>query len=400
MSERITAAQAAQRLGVKRETVYAYVSRGLLGSQRALDGKTSTFDPSEVDRLRQRRARRRPGHLDVPIATAVTEVADGQVSYRGRPLGQILEEGTTFEAVADLLWQAPEDGPQGWEIPRSVLTIVRRAARALPAEAAGVVRIMGAVTAGGAADPFAANLDPSGLVAAGRLLILAAIESLTPPGGRAEPASSPVARALWRRLTVDFGDEWPLLEAAMVLLADHGLATSTLAARLAASTRASPSSVVVAALGVVSGSLHGGASRPVHRLFTVADSEGPRRAVREALAESSHLPGVGHVVHRSGDPRFGLLYSRLLASNLDPERLGTVSAVVDLIASAEVGHPNVDLALGALTWASGMGAEAGESIFAVARTVGWLAHAAEEYDSPPLRFRPQGRYVGPASGAC
>ena len=399
MNGRITAIQAAQRLGVKRETVYAYVSRGLLGSERALDGKTSTFDPAEVDRLRRRRTRRRPGHLDVPIATAVTEVADGRVGYRGTPLPTILENGAGFEEVAALLWQVPQDGPPQWDIPRPTRTIVRRVARALPAEVGGVTRVMSAVVAAGAADPFAANLTGSGVAATGRLLILAAVESLSTAGDRPAPAASPVARSLWARLTTEVPDEWPLLDTAMVLLADHGLATSTLAARLAASTRAAPSAVVTAALGVVSGSLHGGASRLVHRMLATAHTEGPPRAVRDSLAEFSRLPGVGHVIHRSGDPRFDLLHSRLMDSGLDPDRLATVAAVVDLVDGADAGPPNVDLALGSLTWAAGMGPDAGETVFAVARMAGWLAHAVEEYDSQPLRFRPQGRYVGPSPGS-
>ncbi|HEX7094644.1 MAG TPA: helix-turn-helix domain-containing protein, partial [Acidimicrobiales bacterium] len=69
---RISAAEAAARLGVKRETLYAYVSRGLLESRR-LDGKTSTFDPAEVDALRRRRARQKAGRLDTTIVSAITE---------------------------------------------------------------------------------------------------------------------------------------------------------------------------------------------------------------------------------------------------------------------------------------------------------------------------------------
>ena len=58
-------------------------------------------------------------------------------------------------------------------------------------------------------------------------------------------------------------------------------------------------------------------------------------------------------------------------------------------------HPNVDLALGALTLALGMRDDAGEVVFATARTVGWMVHALDEYAQPPLRLRPVGRYVGP-----
>jgi citrate synthase len=78
----------------------------------------------------------------------------------------------------------------------------------------------------------------------------------------------------------------------------------------------------------------------------------------------------------------------------DP-RLGTVHAVRDLVGRRSDAIPNVDLALGALTWLAGMPPDAGEAIFAIARTGGWIAHALEEYQEPPLRFRPRARYEGP-----
>ena len=87
--ERISAAEAAARLGVKRETIYAYVSRGLIHSQRHIDGKSSTFDPAEIDRFRRRKAGGRPGRLEVPVASSITEVVDGSIRYRGEPLGDL-----------------------------------------------------------------------------------------------------------------------------------------------------------------------------------------------------------------------------------------------------------------------------------------------------------------------
>jgi citrate synthase len=78
----------------------------------------------------------------------------------------------------------------------------------------------------------------------------------------------------------------------------------------------------------------------------------------------------------------------------DP-RLGTVFRVRDVLGERSDAIPNVDLALGALTFLAGMPAAAGEALFAIARTAGWLAHAMEEYEEKPLRFRPRARYIGP-----
>jgi len=78
----------------------------------------------------------------------------------------------------------------------------------------------------------------------------------------------------------------------------------------------------------------------------------------------------------------------------DP-RLARVYEVRDVVGGRNDEIPNVDFALGAFIWLAGMLPEAGETIFAIARTAGWLAHAVEEYDESPLRFRPRARYLGP-----
>ncbi|MFQ5558679.1 MAG: citrate/2-methylcitrate synthase, partial [Acidimicrobiales bacterium] len=81
-------------------------------------------------------------------------------------------------------------------------------------------------------------------------------------------------------------------------------------------------------------------------------------------------------------------------SRLDARRLDVAHQVIGRIAERGAAPANVDLALGTLTYAAGMDEHAGEVIFAIARSAGWLAHALEEYDAPALRFRPVGRYVG------
>src|SRR5215204_174103 len=111
---RLSTAEAAARLGVKPATLYAYVSRGLLGRERSPDGRTSTFDPAEVDRLarpgRRRRGRRPAADLVVP--SAITAIDQGRPWYRGRAVTD-LAATRTFEEVAEWLWTAgfPNPGP-------------------------------------------------------------------------------------------------------------------------------------------------------------------------------------------------------------------------------------------------------------------------------------------------
>jgi citrate synthase len=222
-----------------------------------------------------------------------------------------------------------------------------------------------------------------------------------PPAARAGRGSGPIALRLWSRLTARPADEASLrvLDTALALLVDHDLAASTLAARVAASARAHPYAVVSAGLGALDGPLHGQASATVHRMLADVlerGSAGP--VVAEYLRGGRRIPGLGHRLYRGEDPRARLLF-RLLEQV--PEAAPAVAAARDVVATGarhSALHANVDLALGVLSLSCGMPAEAGEVVFSVARTAGWIAHALEEYAEQPLRMRPVGAYDGPPPG--
>jgi citrate synthase len=137
--------------------------------------------------------------------------------------------------------------------------------------------------------------------------------------------------------------------------------------------------------------LHGGASSLAFSMLREARQSGARTVVAEYLRNGHDLPGFGHALYPDGDPRAAALMDRLSqVPSVDPV-LDTVTQLAD----ASRQQPNVDLLLAALAQASGMDRTAGEVVFAVARSVGWIAHALEEYDEAPLRFRGHGRYPGP-----
>src|SRR5689334_16150076 len=159
---RLTADQTAERLGVKLETLYAYVARGRLARERTADG--STFDPLEVERFAASR-RRRPsgdsGHSEgrplMVIETTFALIEDGELRYRGRPVGELAAE--PFETVAR--WALTDD----WDAtarfaPAAGLGAARAAAAALPAAAGDRDRQLVAVSAFAAADPLRSSLDP------------------------------------------------------------------------------------------------------------------------------------------------------------------------------------------------------------------------------------------------
>jgi citrate synthase len=187
-----------------------------------------------------------------------------------------------------------------------------------------------------------------------------------------------------------------VLNAALVLLADHEMASSTLAARVAASTWADPYLVVSAGLAALGGPLHGSVGDRVVPMLREAVARGAAEAIAGKLRLGDKVGGFGHLVYTDGDPRANTLWPLLQAAwPADP----VIQATGDVIAgvTAHGTFPNVDLMLGALVASAGMMEGSAEVIFAVARTAGWLAHAIEEYEHR-LRFRLRAAYVGAAPG--
>jgi citrate synthase len=390
MEQQLTTAEAAARLGVKRQTIYAYVSRGLLTRSVASDGRTSLFDPADVERLRQGSRANTEGELHTLISTRITRVSDDGILVRGHDLMDLVGARMGFTEAVDLLWEASPG--EHWPDPPAMLPNQEPSA---PPVSLDLLRIVTAQCS--LDDPLRHDLSPHAVRAAGRSLLTAMAHT---PSEHAAEATADVSGALWDRLTGETGTDRQkaALEAAMVLLMDHGLAGSTFAARIAASVRADPYSVVSAGLGVVGGTLHGAASSAVHELFAeVAETGQPAQAIGEARRRSGTIPGFGHSVYQRQDPRYRRLMALVIEGWSDDTRLQHVHRVRDVVSERSDAIPNIDLALGALTWLSGMRADAGEVIFAVARTAGWLAHAMEEYEEPALRFRPRARWMGPST---
>lgn len=402
----LTAAQVAEVLGVKRETVYAYVSRGILHRRMALDGRTSLFDRQQVDDMRRGGRGAAIGELRTVLATAITRVAEGSLLVRGQDLVQLVESGSGFEAVAALIWQAGLDEP--WD------TMVDGASTAPVAPGASMPvldRFRIAVATAAAADPFRGDLSPAVVRRTAPRIIRAMVDSMPEVGDGGltrdgdEPSVSQgngppmvTARLLWPRLTARPPDPARLraLDVALALLADHGLATSTFAVRVAASVRADPYAAIGAGLGALDGPLHGAASGDVHRSLAIVAAGGDvTMHLTDRNRANASIPGFGHTIYRSQDPRFACLQAAVERAWADDPRRVALDEYRRTIGVRTDSGPNIDLALGFLTWLAGMSAEAGEAIFAVSRCAGWLGHAMEEYQERPLRLRPRGHYVGP-----
>jgi citrate synthase len=392
MGELVDARTAAERLGVDVRTLYAYVSRGALRRVPGPDGRSSRYDSDELELLAQRSRPRtlpRPAaSIDLVIATLVSTVTDGLVRYRGTDVLDLVAADEPFEAVAELLWTgAPASTPAlipagrpGWHFPASQALPVGPVLRGLGNGVPVALRFAAAVAS---ATGAAGEGGPMDWTAQGKFLIATLIEASGSSPGSTD-AADPVAWRLWRRWSPlrPTAARVRALNTALVLLAEHELALSTVAVRVAASARADPAGCVLAGLGALSGTMHGDAPRIVQeRLFRSRAGDGQDAGLPPGV-------GFGHSVHRHGDPRTAPLLQAVYAIATPADR--------DLVERSQHGAlrlPNIDFALAALCHVARMPPQAATGIFAISRTAGWIAHAAEEYTEPYLRFR--GRAVIP-----
>jgi citrate synthase len=391
----LTSEAAAARLGVKPETLYAYVSRGAVRSERVPGTRRSRFLRSDVERLagRQRRGGGRAGALDVVVETELTLLDPaGHLHYRGWDVADAVASGATFEEVAGWLW-AGDRSPAPFTSPPAMADAARRVAEAL-ADQPTMDRLRAVVVAARHTDPLRDDRRPVAVASAARGLIATMVDAL--PRWGAEPRGGTVADRLWPRLTRQAAtpERVRLLDAALVLLADHELAASTLAARITASTWADPYLVVQAGLAALAGPLHGGASAAARRLIHEVDEGTPAaEAIGRRLRDEQLIPGFGHRIYRDHDPRAEILLGLLARTRSLPSEHDLVAVMRE----RRLPFANVDFAIASLAEHHEMVEEAGEVAFAVARTAGWLAHAVEEYRHR-LRFRPRGVYTGRPPG--
>jgi citrate synthase len=177
-----------------------------------------------------------------------------------------------------------------------------------------------------------------------------------------------------------------VLDRALVLLADHELATSTLAVRVAGSTWPGPYAAFAAGLATIQGVYHGGAAAQAYELLAECErAGGAAEVVVRRLQARERLPGFGHKIYVGDDPRLSPLLE-IVAELPDPA--GRVDVVHDVLAETGVRmtkRPNVDLGLGALAFVAGLPGDI--PLFAVARIAGFAAHLQEELQERPVRFR-------------
>lgn len=388
----LSAAEAAELLGVKPATLYAYVSRGLVKRERAADGQ-SRFLVADLEAIGRRSRAAGRSAAELPVESGLTAIEDGRIYYRGvDALG--LARTRSFEEVAHFLWVGtwPEAGD--WTSEPSTTAMTAAVQAALPAESLPLDRLRVSAAALAAADPMRYGIREEAVVVTGRRLLVALAESL--PRRLGDPPSPSLAGLLWAGLgaAAPAPGGLEIMNASLVLAADHELSTSTLTARLAASLRADPYSVVSVGLCALGGVMQPVASLAAESLLAQIDGPGQAaQVIGERLRQGQRIPGFGHGLHRAGDPRAALLLQLLAGAYGDAPRWPVVASVLG--ASRERGLPeaNIDFALAALAHLAELRHGASEAIYALGRSAGWLAHAIEEYGHRSA-IRPRAIYVG------
>jgi citrate synthase len=400
----LRARDAASRLGVKLDTLYAYVSRGLLRSVAVPGSRERHYRADDVERFRITRGVERGRDTLVPVIdSAISLIEGGRFFYRGHDALR-LAETATLEEASDLLWArdatavtAALPSPAGGG---GLARARRREASPNGREPASGVEfarlgLIGRVQirlATCAAEDLAA-LDPTraGVIRTGRT-ILAELVAIIADCGNPEPGADPVHRRLAASWGLD-GAAADVLRSILVLLADHELNASAFVARVVASTGATPYEVVSAALGALSGRRHGGQSARAEALFNeIGGSADPLPGMAARLARGDDLPGLGHPLYPDGDPRAHAIIEAIARAR--PACGARVTAAALAARELTGQHPNVDFALGAAVTGLGLPGGSALALFLVGRTVGWIAHAIEQYESGIL-IRPRARYTGP-----
>jgi citrate synthase len=418
--EFLTAKEAAELLGVKLPTVYAYTSRGLIQSVPGSRGRARLYRRRDLERLCARRDAR-AGHGPVAAAAlrqgepvldssiTLISIEEGPI-YRGRAAVELAREGRSFEWVAEGLWSGSWDDDAvvpDWRPERVGLDLVLL--QRLVSCKGGPLPVLSIVI------PLLAAQDPGRFSSSREAVLTRArnllrrIVALLALGREVDDAVEAIdavekslaapnlAAALGSAFSRNLSEaELSALNRALVLTADHELNASTFAARVAASTGADIYGCIAAALAALSGPRHGGAADRIDALLEQAGSaDRVLGVVHERQRRGEVIEGFGHPIYAPhSDPRGHLLMEIARDLHGANDKVEPVVALVDAMQAGGFGGPTIDVGLVAITRALALPTGTATALFAIGRSVGWVAHALEQQEAGYL-VRPRARYREP-----
>jgi citrate synthase len=337
----------------------------------------------------------------------------GRLVYRGYEIGDLVESAS-FEEVAFLLWdgklpskaelaQLKRDIAANMTLPGHVSKVLE----ALPKETQPMDALRTACSAAAANDPDLTSNEPSAnrrkavRLTAQFPTIVTAFHRLR--GGQKPIAPDPSLSVAGNFLYMLSGKKpnetlTRVMDAALVLHAEHGMNASTFAARVTAATLADLHAAVTAALAALKGPLHGGANQDVMELLLeCGNPQQAEKKVEEMLKSGQKVPGFGHRVYRTFDPRATFL--RRMSKQLGDAAGNTQwyemsERLIPIVKRTKNKDPNVDFFSASTYYTMGIPLDLFTPIFAVARIAGWTAHIMEQHSNNRI-IRPTDDYTGP-----
>ena len=360
------------------------------------------------------------GLADVVAASTALSDIDGRAGllfYRGYDIHDLVGQAS-FEEVAFLLQRGRAPDRLDLEGYRAELATGRQLGALAADDLAGIARrqppmaaLRSLVSLGSADDPDAASNDPAAnqrkaaRLTAQQPVLIAAYQAARL--GRELPAADP-ALGLAANFLLQLTGSWPgeraaeIFDTCLVLHADHTMNASTFAARVCAATLADMHSAVVAALGTLSGPLHGGANEQVMRgLEAIRQTGGdPLDAVSsqitKRLADGEKIMGFGHRVYKTEDPRathLRRMSAELAAASGDDTYYRMSRRMEEVVLAEKSLYPNVDFFAATVYHYLGIPTDLFTPVFSASRMAGWTAHVLEQHADNRL-IRPDSEYIG------
>ncbi|MGI8898452.1 MAG: citrate synthase [Pyrinomonadaceae bacterium] len=351
------------------------------------------------------------------VAAATSSVSDvigdkGQLIYQGYDIHDLAAH-STFEEVIFLLWnkRLPKRGELGdlkrslaasYAIPREIIDLMKR----FPREADPIDVLRTNTSALEFYDSNARDISPESAVKTA-IRLTAQFPTLVAAAERIRKGLEPVTPDPDLNIAANFlcmlkgqkpsEHDAHLFDISLILHADHELNASTFTARVVAGTLADMYAAVTAAIGALSGPLHGGANTNVMKmLLEIGEVDNVESYIKKALAEKKKIMGFGHAVYRTEDPRATHLrkFSKEMGERSGDLKWYDMSRKVEEVIMREKGlYPNVDFFSASTYYMMGIPLDLYTPIFAVSRISGWTGHILEQYADNKL-IRPRAEYIG------
>jgi citrate synthase len=405
-----TAAQALDILKVRPQTLYAYVSRGLVRSIPQPGQKERLYRRDDLKRL-ETRSLARAGHGAVAaaamnfgepiISTSITEITAEGPRYRGRMAVDLARSHASFESVAHLLWTGVwHEGELVWPASGSWPELASLIEPSWVRGRSNLLDVFAQVTLhlGARRQSSGEYMDDIHILSAGQQIIqtLVGCFGLVSRHGRyfPMPGDCPLRDGVLGALGMDPTDaNREAIETIMILLADHELSPATFAVRVAASTGCGLHSCIVSGICASTGALIAQLYERVHAFLDSADTASALLQQAAQLHERGMaIPGFEHPLYPHGDPRASYMLELAATREHQPPWMSEIYAFVGEMAARHGLLPRHEFGIVALTRAMGLRRETSAAVATLARMAGWLAHVQEQRMFGTV-LRPRARFV-------